>query len=48
MNKNKVNQVLMAIVGALTGGSVFALIANIVLSYKNFGATYMISSPFEC
>lgn len=38
----------MAILGALTGGSVFALVANIVLSYHNFGATYMISSPFEC
>lgn len=38
----------MAIVGALTGTSVIALIGNIIISYRNFGATYMISSPFEC
>ena len=33
LNQNKMNQVLMLIVGFLTGGSTIALIANIALSY---------------
>ncbi len=45
-NKNKMNQVLMFIVGCLTGTSVIALIANIIISYRDFGAPYMIASPF--
>lgn len=36
----------MLIVSLLTGFSTLALIANIVISYEHFGATYMISSPF--
>jgi hypothetical protein len=48
LNKNKTNQVLMLIVGSLTGVSTLALVANIILSYDHFGSAYMISSPFEC
>ena len=48
LNQNKTNQVLMLIVGCLTGSSVLALIVNIILSYKNFGKNFMDSSPFSC
>lgn len=41
MNQNKVNQVLMLIVGSLTGTSVIAVIVNIILSYHNFGPKFM-------
>lgn len=46
LNENKRNQVLMLIVGFLTGFSTLALIGNIILSYRLFGAEFMISSPF--
>ena len=47
-SQNKTNQILMLIVGCLTGSSVIALIVNIVLGYKNFGTTFMNSSAFSC
>jgi len=48
LNVNKVNQILMIVVGSLTGASTVAMMINIVISYGNFGSAYMIASSFDC
>lgn len=47
-NKNKVDQVLVLIAFCLATANVFAMIAAIVLGYKQFGASNMQNSPFQC
>ena len=48
LNRLKVNKVLMIIVGSLTGVSAISMVINIIISYKNFGAAYMISIDDFC
>ena len=47
-NISRVNQIIMIVVGSLCGGGAVSMVANIGISYANFGAEYMVSPPFSC
>ena len=48
LNRTKINKVLLIIIGLITSVSALSMVVNIVLSYMNFGADYMIAIDDVC
>ena len=48
LDRNKINKVLLIIIGLITSVSALSMVVNIVISYINFGSDYMIAIDDVC